>query len=111
MSRSNSAVCLPAPTLRPFITQYAGSQAFGVPPGTHVGLPSRHVDLIISLGAPIDVIRMPHTAHQPATFSALVSGLQDTPAIVRQGGDIHVLHLFLTPLGVRGILGVSSVEI
>jgi hypothetical protein len=54
---------------------------------------------------------MPNTTQQPTTFSALVSGLQDTPAIVRQGGDAHVLHVFLTPLGVRGILGVSSAEI
>ncbi len=111
MSNSNSAVCLPAAALRPFITQYAGFLAFGMPPGTHVGLPSRHVHLIISLGPPIDVIQMPNTTQQPATFAALVSGLQDTPAIVRQGGDAHLLHLFLTPLGVRGILGVSSAEI
>jgi len=111
MSSSNSAVSLPAPALRPFITQYAGSRACGVPPGTHVGLPSRHVYLIISLGQPIDVIQMPNATQRPATFSAFVSGLQDIPAIVRQGGDIHILHLFLTPLGVRGILGVSSAEI
>jgi len=73
MSSSNSAVCLPAPALRPFIKRYVGSLAYGLPPGTHVGLPSRHVDLIISLGQPIDVIQMPNTAQQPATFSALVS--------------------------------------
>ena len=39
MSSSNSAVCLPAPALRPFITQYAGFLAFGLPPGMEVGLP------------------------------------------------------------------------
>jgi hypothetical protein len=76
-----------------------------------VGLPSRHAHLIISLGPPIDVIRMPNTTQWPATFSALVSGLQDAPAMVRQGGDTHILHVFLTPLGVRGILGVASAEI
>src|SRR5436190_21438340 len=111
MSSSNYAVSLPVPALRPFIAHYAGFLAFGLPPGTEVGLPSRHVDLIISLGPPIDVIQMPNTTQPPTTFSALLSGLQHTPAIVRQGGDAHGLHLFLTPLGVRGILGVSSAEI
>ena len=34
-------LALPAPALRPFITHYAGFLGFGLPPGTHVGLPSR----------------------------------------------------------------------
>src|SRR5436305_538464 len=55
-SFSNHAVCLPAPALRPFISHYAGFPAKGLPPVTHAGLPSRHVDLIISLAGPIEVI-------------------------------------------------------
>ena len=107
-SFSNHAVCLPAPALRPFISHYAGFRAQGLPPCTHAGLPSRHVDLIISLASPIDVIRMPSTAQGPASFAAFVSGLQDAPAAVRQSGDLDGLHLFLKPHGVRAILGVPS---
>ena len=111
ISFSDRAVCLPAPALRPFISHYAGFRARGLPPGSHAGLPSRHVDLIISLAGPIQVIRMPSALQGPATFAALVSGLQDAPASVRQGGDLDGLHLFLKPHGVRAILGVPSREL
>ena len=110
-SFSNHAVGLPAPALRPFISHYAGFRAQGLAPCTHAGLPSRHVDLIISLAHPIEVIRMPSTLQGPATLSALVNGLQDAPASVHQGGDLDGLHLFLKPHGVRAILGVSSREL
>jgi AraC-like DNA-binding protein len=107
-SSSNHAARLPADSLRPFISHYAGATMKGLPPGTHAGLPSRHVDLIISLDRPVDVIRMPSTAQHPGTFAALVSGLQDAPALVRQGGDFEGIHCFLRPHGVRAVLGVPS---
>jgi AraC-like DNA-binding protein len=108
---SDTAVSLPAPGLRPFITKYAGFHVSGMPQGAHFGLPSSIVALIISLGGPIDVIRMPTSKHRPTAFTALVSGLQDAPAVVRQGGDAFGLRVFLKPLGVRAILGVASAEI
>jgi AraC-like DNA-binding protein len=97
--------------LRPFITQYAGFRVSGVPPGLHFGLPSSDVDLIISLGSPIDVVQMPNTKQRPAVFTALVSGLQHAAAILRQSGEAFGLHIFVKPLGVRAILGVMSAEI
>ena len=108
---SDTAVSLPAPGLRPFITEYAGFQVSGMPQGVHFGLPSSVVDLIVSLGRPIDVIRMPNSKQRPTAFTTLVSGLQDAPAVVRQGGDAFGLHVFIKPLGVRAILGVASAEI
>jgi AraC-like DNA-binding protein len=112
---SDHAVCLPTPVLRPFITRYAGFCVNGLQPGTHAGLPSRHVHLIISLGRPIDVVRMPSesssTAQGPAAFTALVSGLQQAPATIRRNGNFQGLHVFLTPLGAGAILGVSSAEL
>ena len=108
---SDTAVSLPVPALRQFITEYAGFRASGLPPGTHSGLPSSDVDLIISLGPPIDVVQMPKSTQRPSAFTALVSGLQVAPAIVRQVGDAFGLHVFIKPLGVRAILGVASAEI
>lgn len=90
---SDTAVSIPAPALRPFITEYAGFRVSGVPPGT------------------LDVVQMPNSTQRPSAFGALVAGLQDAPAIVRQGGDAFGLHVFITPLGVRAILGVASAEI
>src|SRR3984893_11193586 len=108
---SETAVGLPAPGWRPFITEYAGFRASGLPPGVHFGLPSSDVDLIISLGRPIDVVQMPNSTQRPSAFTALVSGLQDAPAVIRQDGDAFGLHVFIRPFGVRAILGVASSEI
>ena len=102
---------LPAPILRPYIAHYAGFRAHGLPVGTHAGLPSRHVHLIISLGPPIAVIQMPNSWQSAAAFRALVCGLQDAPATVRHAGDLHGLHIFMTPPGARAILGVTSAEL
>src|SRR3954466_2812339 len=98
------AVRQPAPALRPFIRQYAGFQSAPGPVGTHIGLPSSDVDLIISLGKPINVVRMPNTSQRPASFQALVSGLQEMPALVR-GGEAFGIHVFIKPLAIQAILG------
>jgi AraC-like DNA-binding protein len=108
---ADTAVRLPAPVLSPFVTQYAGFRVSGLPSGVHFGLPSSSVDLIISLGHPIEVVKMPNLMQRPSALTALVSGLQDGPAIVRQDGNAFGLHVFIKPLGVRAILGVASAEI
>ncbi len=108
---AETAVSVPALELRPFITVYAGFRVSGLPPGVHFGLPSSDIDLIISLGRPIEVVQMPNAAQRPSAFGALVAGLQNAPAIVRQCGDTSGLHIFIKPLGVRAILGVASTEL
>src|SRR5688572_11601144 len=96
------AVSLPAPALRAFISHYAGFRAEDLSPGTHAGLPSRHAHLIISFGEPIDLLQPPAGARQePGRFTAMVSGLHDGPALVRQASRVHLVHVFFTPLGVR----------
>jgi AraC-like DNA-binding protein len=67
--------------------------------------------LILSLGDPIEVAKMPNSAQRPSAFTALVSGLQDAPAIVRRGTDAFGLHVWVKPLGLRAILGVASAEL
>ena len=108
---SDIAVALPVPVLRPFVTRYAGFRATGVPDSLHFGLPSSEVDLIISLGPPIDVAQMPNPGQAPGVYNALVTGLQNRPAIVRQRDEVFGLHVFVKPLGVQAILGVPSVEL
>src|SRR4029077_5497813 len=95
-ANSDKKPCLPAPALRPFIKSYAGFRVCGLTANEIVGLPSRHIDLIISFGAPIDIIRMPGGAQRPAAYTALVAGLQDAPAIIRQGREAYGMHVFLT---------------
>ncbi len=107
-SVSETAVSLPAPSLRPFIRRYAGFRITGMSRGEHFGLPSSDVDLIISLGPRIEVLQMPNSAQAPASFSALVAGLQQAPALLRNGTEVFGLHVFMTPLGAAAILGVPS---
>ncbi len=115
-----TAVALPAPALRPYVVQYAGFYATGLEPGVHSGLPSRHMHLIIGLGGGslgegreemIDVVRMPNARQRPARFHALVSGLQDAPAMVRHNGTLSGLHVFFTPLGARAIFRASGPDL
>ncbi len=82
-----------------------------MPAGLHFGLPSSEVDLIISLGPAIDVVQMPNSRQPPAFFTAFVTGLQDAPAVIRQGGETFGLHVFIKPLGVNAVLGVPSIEV
>src|SRR5690242_2731249 len=108
---SDTAVSLPGLALRPFISHYAGFRVSGLPPGVHFGLPSTAVDLIISLAGPIDVVQMPNASQRPSAFTALVNGLQDAPATLRQDRDVFGLHVFIKPLGVRAVLGAASADL
>ncbi|HUB27098.1 MAG TPA: hypothetical protein VL992_16855, partial [Tepidisphaeraceae bacterium] len=108
---SDQAVSIPAPALRPYITRYEGYYANGLTPGFHAGLPSRYVHIFISLDEPIDIVRMPRPSARAAAFTSFVSGLQDTPAIVRNGNSVHGMHVFLTPFGVPALLGASAAEL
>jgi hypothetical protein len=63
---AETAVGVPALELRPFISVYAGFRVCRLPPSVHFGLPSSDIDLIISLGRPIEVVQMPNSAQRPA---------------------------------------------
>jgi AraC-like DNA-binding protein len=112
---SDQAVSVPVPALRAYVSHYAGFYANGLAPGTHAGLPSRHMHLIIGLGEGrdglIDVVQMPNAKQRAGAFPALVSGLQDAAATVRHNGIFYGLHVFLKPLAARAILRASSVEL
>ncbi|HEY4212700.1 MAG TPA: hypothetical protein VGM84_14560 [Steroidobacteraceae bacterium] len=103
-----TCVRLPAAALRPFIRHYAGFHFTGLSPGTLVGLPSSSIDLIISLDAPIELLRAPDATRRPGSYQTLLAGLQDRPAVLRGGATAFGLHLFFTPLGARSVLGVPS---
>jgi AraC-like DNA-binding protein len=98
----------PAPPLRPFIARYAGFTTQSAAGETNTGLPSRHVHVIIGLTRPIEIAQMPSAQQRPAAFTALVGGLHDSAVLVRNGGGCAGIHLFLTPLGMRSLVGVPS---
>ncbi len=100
-----AAVGRPEPALRPFVERYLGYRREGLAPGSHQGLPSRHVTAIISLGSPVDVAGMPDPAQPPGSFRALAGGLHAAPATIHHDGHQYGVHLELTTAGRRGAPG------
>ena len=110
MTAADHAVAVPALPLRSIVSHYAGSRLRDVPEWQHAGLPSRYIDLIVSLARPIEIARMPG-AQSPGAYRAFVAGLQQAPALVRMGGDLDCLHVFLQPNAARALLGVGGREL
>ncbi len=91
---------LPSPPLRPHIARYGGFRMDSSPPRTR-GLPSRHLTLMIGLGTSFHIAG-------GGSFTSFVGGLHEGPAIVEGGGRIEGLHVVLSPLGTRALLGVPA---
>ena len=98
----------PAACLRPFVARYGGSRRAGFAPREHAATPSRHVTLIVSFAEPIDICAMPEGLQRPGRFQSFVAGLHAAPARVRDQGSGHLVHAFLTPLGVQTLFGVPA---
>jgi AraC-like DNA-binding protein len=98
----------PAACLRPSVARYGGSRRAGFAPREHAATPSRHVTLIVSFAEPIDICAMPEGLQRPGRFQSFVAGLHAAPARVRDEGSGHLVHAFLTPLGVGSLFGVPA---
>jgi AraC-like DNA-binding protein len=109
--RDEQALALPMPRLRPFVGHYIGYRYVGFTPGVHAGLPSRHLTIVVSLGAPLDIVAMPHPAQRPDRMGALVGGLHVAPAMIRHDGNQYGVQLQLTPLGARALSGMPAGEL
>ena len=101
----------PTPALRSFVGRYTGYRYEGFEAGVHVGLPSRYLTCIVSLGEPVDVgaVNDPNAPRQQ--FEALIGGLHAEPAAVHHDGNQHGVQLEVTPLGARALLGTTAAQI
>jgi AraC-like DNA-binding protein len=107
----DSLTAAPAPQLGAFVGSYSGSRLEGFTPGTHRGLPSRHLTLVISLGAPVHLAAMPDRSQTPGSFAALAAGLQTGSAAITHDGSEHTVSIELTPAGARSLLGLPAAEL
>lgn len=94
--------------LRHAIRRYVATDLAGLTPGSHQGLPSRYLTLIVGVRTPIEIAAMPDPGQAPGTFDALVGGLHASPATIRYGTRIGCIRVELTPLGARSVLGVPA---
>src|SRR5262249_26456716 len=91
------------------VAGYGGARRAAGPPGaTMQALPSRHVTLIVSLAAPIELAALPDPRETPRGFDAFVAGLHAAPATVRDEREAELVHVFLEPLGVRALFGAPA---
>jgi AraC-like DNA-binding protein len=102
---AEGAVALPAAPLRPFVGWYTGYRQVGVAPGTHRGLPSPYLTMILTLDDLLDMAAHPDPAQPAGRFEALVGGLHTAPAVIRHAGRQSGVQVALTPWGARALLG------
>lgn len=104
----DGATAQPAAPLADLVDRYRGYWQEGFAPGTHQGLPSRYLTLIVSIEEPVDIVGMPDDAQSPEAFDAFVAGLHSSPAVVRHDGRQRGVHVDLTPLGAHALLGMPA---
>ncbi len=76
-------------------------------PGTHLGLPSTALTLVLPLGRPLDVDWESRPGTRQRSWAS-VSGLHDGPARIHHDGHQRGVQLSLTPRGARALLGVPA---
>lgn len=101
----------PAEPVRRFAGWYSGYRESGGAPGTHRGLPSPHLTLIITLDDPLTVACHPDPATPPGRYDALVGGLHTVPALITHPGRQSGIQVGLSPLGARALLGLPAGEL
>jgi AraC-like DNA-binding protein len=104
-------VARPAAPLRRCVRRYVGYRLEGFGPGTHLGLPSRHLTVVVSLGDPTRITEMPEPGQPPGAFQLLASGLTTRRAVLAHDGRQHGVQLEMTPAGARALLGLPAGEL
>lgn len=94
----------PGGPLTSLVPWCAGYRYQGLPPGTHNGLPSPYLTVVVSLGEPTRMARH-------GEFAALAGGLHLRSVTIEHDGDQYGVQLALTPAGARSLLGVPAAEL
>lgn len=109
--RAEWVTAAPSPALRPFIDRYVGYRLAGFPGGLHRGLPSRHMTLIVGIGATVDVVAQADPRQAPGEYGFVLSGLHAGPVLVAHDGNQEGVAIELTPLGFRALFGMPAREL
>ncbi|WP_241385190.1 helix-turn-helix domain-containing protein [Rhodococcus sp. CH91] len=103
---SDGARGRPLPLLTPYVRSYEGYRLDGFPAGTHLGMPSPDVTVILTISEPVELGR--EDGRSPDRFDSLAGGLSTRPVPVVHHGRQHGIQLALSPAGARALLGVPA---
>ncbi|NYF99404.1 helix-turn-helix domain-containing protein [Janibacter cremeus] len=94
--------------LTPFVGSMAGYRIDGASPGTHIGMPSGTVTLVLALDEPLHLVG---ADGRRGRFDTLIAGMHASPAHILHDGCQHGIQLDLTPHGASLLLGGPPGEI
>ncbi len=87
------------PTLGNSVTSYSAYHHVGMQPGTHLGLPSPSVTVVLSIGAPTHIVATPVADQAPAVLMALVGGFYMGPVVIGYDNEMCGIQLDLNSAG------------
>ncbi|WP_134322022.1 AraC family transcriptional regulator [Cumulibacter soli] len=97
----------PAGALAASVPRFVAYRSEGLTPGSHVGLPSSTMTLVLALDEGLDVT----LGGTRGTYDAMLSGLHTTPATIRYGTAQVGIQLAIDPLASRGLFGMPAAEL
>lgn len=98
----------PRPALAAHLGAGYGYHMSGFRPGVHLGLPSGHITVVISLAEPTALAALPDRSDGTASFPALVGGLHRRAVEIHHDGSQHGIQLAMRPSSARALLGVPA---
>ncbi|MDQ3715393.1 MAG: helix-turn-helix domain-containing protein [Actinomycetota bacterium] len=95
----------PSAALSPYVDRYVGYRQDRLASGTHQGLPSRSMTLVISLADPIRMLSMPDPTAAAQEFTGLIGGLHAGPVRIAADRFQFGIHVELSPWAAGVLLG------
>ncbi|WP_328810029.1 helix-turn-helix domain-containing protein [Rhodococcus sp. NBC_00294] len=108
---SDGATAVPSRPLRGLVRRYEGYRLSGFAPGSHVGMPSVDLTIILPIGPPLTISRTAMADQRPGEFGALASGLGTEPVVIEHDGEQRGVQITVTPAGCRALLHVPPAEL
>jgi AraC-like DNA-binding protein len=110
MEVNEYAQARPSPALRPYVAFYSGYRQRGLPAGTHRGLPSPYLTLILTIDEPLVIAAHPDRRQAPGRYATLIGGLHLSPVLIAMDGAQSGVQVAVNPLGCGALFGPPAAE-
>ncbi|WP_226365923.1 AraC family transcriptional regulator [Pseudonocardia sp. ICBG162] len=101
----------PSARLRPLVSGIWCWSSPAGPAGTHQGVSSAHLTVVLCLDGAIDLLAAPDPRRGPGRFTASAAGLHAAPAVLATGTRQAGMQLEMTWRGARTLLGLPAGEL